>query len=71
MIYMCPSFMLKDYTQRNIFGILLNQTEIRLYLPFSDRFETKRTSVWCLPSSACSNIIYMYIYIHKYRCRYL
>ena len=26
--------------------ILLNQTEIRLYLPCTDRFETKRTSVW-------------------------
>ena len=24
------------YTQRNIFEILLNQPEIRLYLPFSD-----------------------------------
>ena len=24
------------YTQRNLFEILLNQTEIRLYLPFSD-----------------------------------
>ena len=28
------------YTQRNIFGILLNQTEIRLYLLFSDWFGT-------------------------------
>ena len=26
------------YTQRNIFGILLYQTEIRLFLPFSDLF---------------------------------
>ena len=34
------------YTQRNIFEILLNQTEIRLYIPFSDWFEAKRTSVW-------------------------
>ena len=33
-------------TQRNIFEILLNQPEIWLYLPFSDWFETKRTSVW-------------------------
>ena len=33
-------------TQRNIFQILLNQTEIRLYLPFSDWYGTKRTSVW-------------------------
>jgi len=28
------------YTQKNLFKILLNQTEIRLYLPFSDRFGT-------------------------------
>ena len=33
-------------TQRNIFEILLNQTEIRLYLPFSDLFGTKKTSAW-------------------------
>ena len=33
-------------TQRYLFEILLNQTEIRLYLPFSDWFWTKRTSVW-------------------------
>ena len=26
------------YTQRNLFKILLNQTEIRLYLPYSDWF---------------------------------
>ena len=34
------------YSQRNIFGILLKQPEIRLYLQFSDWFGTKRTSVW-------------------------
>ena len=34
------------YTQKNLFEFLLNQTEIRLYLSFSDWFETKRTSVW-------------------------
>jgi len=33
-------------TQRNLFEILLNQTEIRLYSPFSDWFGTKRISVW-------------------------
>ena len=30
------SFQFCAYTQRNIFGILLNQSEIRLYLPFFD-----------------------------------
>ena len=32
---------------RNLSEILSNQTEIRLYLPFSDRFGSKRNSVWC------------------------
>jgi len=31
-----PRLPREDYTQRNIFEILLNQPEIRLYLPFSD-----------------------------------
>ena len=49
---LCPhkrlsdSFSLRTYTQRDLFEILLNQNEIRLYLPFSDWFGTKRTSVW-------------------------
>ena len=34
------------YTQRNLFEILLNQSEIRWYLPFPDWFRTKRMSVW-------------------------
>ena len=29
------------YAQRNLFEIALNQTEIRLYLPFSDSFGTE------------------------------
>ena len=33
-------------TQRNIFEIFLNQPEMRLHLPYSDWFESKRTSVW-------------------------
>ena len=39
------------YAQRNHFEILLNQTEIRVYLAFSDLFGTKRTFVWFKPSS--------------------
>ena len=34
------------YKQRILFEILLNKTEIRLYLPVSDQFGTKLTSVW-------------------------
>ena len=33
--------------QRNIFEILLNQTELRLHLPFSDWLGTKRTVSIC------------------------
>ena len=34
------------YTQKNIFKFLLNRTEIRLYIPSTDWFGSKRTSVW-------------------------
>ena len=34
------------YTHRNLFEILLNQPQIRLYLPFSDWYGSKRMSVW-------------------------
>ena len=37
---------IKYCTQRSLFEILLNQTEIRLYLPCTNWFGTKRTSVW-------------------------
>ena len=35
----------ENYAQRKLFEILLNQTEVRLYLPCTDWFGTKRTSV--------------------------
>ena len=34
------------YTQRKLFEILLNHNETRLYLPLSDWFGTKPTSIW-------------------------
>ena len=34
------------HTQINNFEILLNQTEIRYYLAFSNLFGTKQTPVW-------------------------
>ena len=40
------SFSMWAHAQRNLFEILINQPEIRLYLPFSDWFVTKRTSIW-------------------------
>jgi len=36
--------------RENFFGILLIQTEIRLYLPFSDLFGTKRKMVRLVPN---------------------
>ena len=43
----CPRNMqILAYTQENLFDVLLKQTEIRLYLPCTDWFGTKRTSVW-------------------------
>ena len=43
----CCMHSLLHHTQRILFEILLNQTEIRLYLPFFDWYGTKRTlSVW-------------------------
>ena len=42
-----------SYTQRNLFEILLNQTEIRLYLPFSDGFETQTD--FCLVPNGSEN----------------
>ena len=44
--WICACLTHASCTQRNLFEILLNQTEIRLYLPFFDWFGTKRTSVW-------------------------
>ena len=45
------------HTQKNIFEILLNQTEIRLYLPCTDWFGTKLTSGWFHINRKMVNII--------------
>ena len=55
--------------------ILLNQPEIRLYLPFSDRFWTKRTSVWSKINRRIVNTILYRFDILRFRkyfsmCRY-
>ena len=47
-----------NYTQRNLFEILLDQLEIRLYLPFSDWFWSKRTSVWIQINRRAVNTIW-------------
>ena len=53
------------YSQKNISEILLNQTEIRLYLPFPDRFWTKRWSVWFQINRKMVNTIWFRIDLIK------
>ena len=40
------------YTQRNVFEIVLNQPEIRLYLPFSDWLRTENERVHLVPNQS-------------------
>ena len=47
--------------------ILLNQTEIRWYLPFSGWFGTKRPSVWCLIIRKMVNTIWFQFDIIRFR----
>ena len=56
------------YTQRNSFKILLNQTEIRLYLPLSNWFGSKQTSVWIQINWKMVNTIWFRV--DFIRCRY-
>ena len=50
-------FLQTSYMQRNIFEILLNKLEIRLYLPFPINFGSKRMSVWIQPNRKMVNIM--------------
>ena len=49
------------------FEILLNQTEIKLYLPFSDWFGTKRTSVWFQINRKMVNTIWFRLELMRFR----
>ena len=58
----------RKYTQRYIFEILSNQPEIRLYLPFSVWFGTKRTvSVWFQINRKIVNTIWFRVDLIKFR----
>ena len=48
-------------TQRNLFEILSNQTEIRLYSPFSDWFWSKWMSVWIQINLKMVNTIWFWV----------
>ena len=56
------------FTQRNIFGNLLNRTEIRLYLPCSDWFGTLSLSVWLFQINRCmANTIWFRFGLIRFR----
>ena len=55
------------YAQRNVFEILSNQPEIRLYLPFTDWFGSKRTSAWIYSSRKMVNTVRFRVYSLRFR----
>ena len=56
-----------QHTQRNLFEIWLNQTEIRLYLSFFDWFGTKQTSVWFQNNRKIVNTIWFRFNLIRFR----
>ena len=55
------------FTHENHFEILLNQPEIRLYLPFSGWFGNKRTSVWFQVIRKMINTIWFRVDLIRFR----
>ena len=55
------------YTLTNRFETLLNQPEIRLYVPFSDWFEAKRSSVWFQINRKKVNSIWFQVDLIRFR----
>ena len=55
------------YAQKFFFEILFNQTEIRFYLPFSDLFGTKRTSLWFSINLRMVNTIWFRFNLIRFR----
>ena len=58
------------YPQRNFFEILLNKTEVRLYLSFSDWFGTKPTSIWFQINRKIVNTIWFRFDLIRYRKKF-
>ena len=52
---------------RNLLEIILNQIEIRLYLPFFDWFGTNRTSVWFKINRKMVNTIWFRFDLLRFR----
>ena len=57
----------RRHTRRNLFEILINQPEIRLYLPFSGWFGSKRTSVWIQIIQRMVNTIWFRVDLSRFR----
>ena len=60
----CPKW---GRPQKNLFEILLNQTEIRLYLPFSNWFGTKQMSSWFQIDRTMKNTILFRFHLIQFR----
>ena len=61
------SFYSSMHTQRNLFEISLNQAEIKLYLPFLNSFEAKRTSIWFQINRKIVNTIWFRLDLIRFR----
>ena len=59
------------HTLRNIFQILLNQPQIRLYLPFYGWFGSKQTSVWIKINRIIVNKIWYRVNLIRFRKKFL
>ena len=56
-----------SYTQRNLFEILSNEPQIRLYLSFSGWFKTKRMSVWFQINRKMVSTIWFRVHLIRFR----
>ena len=70
--YRCPDVLIVEcwarlYTQRSLFKTILNQPEIRLYLPFFDWFGSKRTTVWIPINRKMVNTIWFRLDLIRFR----
>jgi len=65
-ICLLKSVSMNGYTQRNLFEMLLNRTEVRLYLPLSDWFRTKLMSVWIQINRCMVNTIWFWFYLIRF-----
>ena len=69
LIFWCNIFQsgLGAVTQRNLFEILLDQPEFRLYLLYANWFGTKRTSVWLQINRKMVNTIRFHSELARFR----